>query len=239
MKKTLKAWLRKNTLTDDPNDFTATPDSNGSVGTKDILDEMVSEGMEVKRETALDIITRYNRIAADMVLSGYNVNTGLVYMHPVIKGVFYDKTWNPLVNSVYISINQGLDLRNAVAETNVEILGEQTDPLEIYSLTDTTTGKNDGTLTSGRNAELKGSYLKIAGDNPNCGITFRNIATSDIAKLSASDIVLNEPSRLLILVPGNLVTGEYELTVTTQFTGGGRTLKQPRSATFGSPVVID
>lgn len=238
MKTVLKAWLRKNQLTEDPNDYTAQVSSSGSVGVQDVIDELVKEGVELKRETIVDVITRFNRKSADMVLSGYNVNTGLVYMRSIIKGAFYGKTWNPEVNSVYVSITQGLELRNAVAETTVEILGEQADPLEIVSLTDQTTGKTDGTLTKGRNAELKGSYLKIAGDNPSCGISFQNVDTEVITKLEAADIVLNEPSRLLIFVPAALVAGEYELTVSTQFSGGGKPLNQPRSVTFGLPVIL-
>ncbi|MGC3978620.1 MAG: DNA-binding domain-containing protein [Paludibacteraceae bacterium] len=238
MKKTLNAWLHKNQLTEDPNDYVATVQTKGGVTVADIIDELQKEGMEIKRETALDIVSRFNRKAADMVLSGYNVNTGLVYMRSVIKGVFYDKTWKADSNSVYIAINQGLDLRNAVMETTVEILGVQAEPMAIISLTDSTTGKTDGTLTKGRNAELKGSYLKIIGEKPDCGVLFKNIATQVVTKLAISDIVLNEPSRLLILVPVGLVAGEYELSVTTQFTGGNKLLNQPRTAVLDFPVVI-
>ncbi|HPS13694.1 MAG TPA: DNA-binding domain-containing protein [Prolixibacteraceae bacterium] len=238
MKNILKAWLKKNPLTPDPNDYTATVVSSGSVGVDQIIDEIVSDGTELKRETILNIVTRFNNKAADLALSGYNVNTGLVYMRPIIKGAFYGKTWDPAVNSVYVSITQGIELREAVAETTVEILGIQSDPIEILSVTDQTTGKTDGTLTKGRNAELKGSYLKIAGDNEACGISFTNTATQEVTKLAATDMVLNEPSRLLIFVPATLVAGEYELTVTTQYSGSTRLLTQPRSASFGSPIVI-
>jgi len=238
MKRTLNAWLRKNMLTEDPKDYTATVQSRGSVGVTDIVDELVNEGMEIKRETVVDIVTRFNRKAADMALSGYNVNTGLVYMRSIVKGPFYDKVWNPDLNSVYVTINQGLDLRVAVAETIVEIQGIQSDPLEILSLADSTTGKTDGTLTKGRNAELKGSYLKVIGENPDCGVAFRNTSTQVVTKLAMGDIVLNEPSRLLILVPANLTDGEYEISVTTQFTSGNVTLKTPRTTIFEVPVVI-
>lgn len=238
MKKTLNAWLKKNLLTDDPKDYSASVQSKGSVGISDIIDELVNEGMEIKRETVIDIISRFNRKAADLVLSGYNVNTGLVYMRPVIKGVFYDKVWNAETNSVYITINQGADLRNAVAETVVEIMGEQSQPMEILSITDSTTGKTDGTLTKGRNVELKGSYLKIAGENSDCGISFRDTATQAITKLRITDIVINEPSRLLILIPATLPDGEYKLSITTQFTGGNSLLKAPRTVVLDIPVFI-
>lgn len=238
MKNVLKAWLKKNQLTSDPNDYTASVVSNGSVGVDQIINEIIADGIELRSETILNALNRFNSKAASMVLSGCNVNTGLVYMRPVIKGPFYGKTWNPEVNSVYISITQGVALRAAVAETTVEILGEQSDPLEIYGITDQTTGKTDGNLTKGRNAEIKGSYLKIAGDNEACGITIVNTATQEATKLATTDIVLNDPSRLLIFVPATLAAGEYELTVVTQYTGGGNLLKQPRSATLGIPVTV-
>jgi len=238
MQNVLKAWIRKNNLTEDPNDYSALVSKSTSAGVAEVIDELVSEGMEIKRETAIDIITRFNRKSAELVVSGHNVNTGLVYMRPVITGVFYDKTWDAEKNPVYVAINQGADLRAAIANTTVEILSIQPEPIEILSLTDTTTGKTDGTLTKGRNAELKGSFLKIAGENPDCGISFRNTTTQDITKLATSDIVLNEPSRLLILVPATLVAGEYELTVITQYTKGKNTLKEPRSVTLDIPVII-
>ena len=234
----LNAWLRPNHLTEDKGDFIAIPQTNGSLTVKDIVNDLIAEGMEIKTETATDIITRFNRKAAERVLSGYNVNAGLVYMRPVIKGVFRDKVWNPVIHGLYVAMNQGYDLRNAVAETTVEILGEQANPLEIFNITDNTTGATDGILTKGRNAELKGSYLKIAGENPACLVTFRNIETQQETKLPMQDIVLNEPSRLLILVPASLVAGEYELSVTTQFSGGNSLLKQPRTVLLGIPVII-
>lgn len=230
--------MRPNHLTEDKSDYMAAPVTNGSLTIADIVKDLQREGMEIKAETATDIVTRFNRKAAERVLGGYNVNTGLVYMRPVIKGVFYDCTWNPKTNSVYVAMNQGMELRRAVAETTVEILGEQSDFMAIYNITDNTTGATDGTLTKGRNAELKGTYLKVVGEDPAVGIAFRNIDTNEITKLDAADIVLNEPSRLLILVPATLAAGEYELTVTTQFTVSGKLLKQPRSVTYSEPVVI-
>jgi len=238
MRRNLKAWLKKNQLTTDPNDYMAVVAGNGSIGTDQIIDEIVEDGSEIKRETILNIISRFNNKAADLVLSGYNVNTGLVYMRPVIKGVFYNKSWNPEVNSVYVAINQGADLRAAVAETTVEILGEQSGMTEILSITDTTTGKTDGTLTKGRNAEIKGSYLKIEGEDGSCGISFTSTSGGATIKLDSADLVLNEPSRLLILVPSAMEAGEYELSITTQYCSGGKQLKQTRTATMDIPVVI-
>ncbi|MBT0552049.1 DNA-binding domain-containing protein [Riemerella anatipestifer] len=236
---TLKAWLRPNLLTkDDPNDFVAVPLLGGSLGITEIIEALKKEGMEIQTETAVDIITRFNRKASELVLNGYSVNTGLVYMRPAIKGVFYDKTWDKEKHSVYVNVNQGTDLRKAANDTKVEILGEQSSPMSVFSITDKATGKTDGTLTKGKNAEIKGTYIKIDGDNPKNGIVFKNLDNQNEVKLSAEHIVLNEPSRLLILVPSDLEAGNYELSITTQSSTGSVLLKEPRTERLPNPVVI-
>ncbi|MDY3363257.1 DNA-binding domain-containing protein [Riemerella anatipestifer] len=236
---TLKAWLRPNLLTkDDPNDFVAVPLLGGSLGITEIIEALKKEGMEIQTETAIDIITRFNRKASELVLNGYSVNTGLVYMRPAIKGVFYDKTWDKEKHSVYVNVNQGLDLRKAVADTKVEILGEQSSPMSVFNITDKATGKADGTLTKGKNAEIKDTFIKIDGNDPKNGIVFKNLDTQNEVKLSVEHIVLNEPSRLLILVPTDLEAGNYELSLTTQFTKGNTLLKDPRTETLSTPIVI-
>ncbi|QZO94594.1 DUF4469 domain-containing protein [Riemerella anatipestifer] len=236
---TLKAWLRPNLLTkDDPNDFVAVPLLGGSLGITEIIEALKKEGMEIQTETAVDIITRFNRKASELVLNGYSVNTGLVYMHPAIKGVFYDKTWDKEKHSVYVNVNQGTDLRKAANDTKVEILGEQSSPMSVFGITDKATGKADGNLTKGKNAEIKGTYIKIDGNNPKNGIVFKNLDNQNEVKLSAEHIVLNEPSRLLILVPTDLEAGNYELSITTQYSNSKTLLKEPRTEMLSTPIVI-
>ncbi|MEJ8590048.1 DUF4469 domain-containing protein [Riemerella anatipestifer] len=236
---TLKAWLRPNLLTkDDPNDFVAVPLLGGSLGITEIIEALKKEGMEIQTETAVDIITRFNRKASELVLNGYSVNTGLVYMRPAIKGVFYDKTWDKEKHSVYVNVNQGTDLRKAANDTKVEILGEQSSPMSVFSIIDKATGKADGTLTKGKNAEIKGTYIKIDGDNPKNGIVFKNLDNQNEVKLAKDSIVINEPSRLLILIPSDLEAGNYELSITTQYSNGKTVLKEPRTEVLSTPIVI-
>lgn len=111
----LKAWLRPNHLTQDPNDFIAIPLGAGSLNNEDIISALKQEGMEIKEETALDIISRYNRKIREHLLEGYSVNTGLVYMKVGIKGVFTDKAFDPAKHNIYINITQGAELRKAIA----------------------------------------------------------------------------------------------------------------------------
>ena len=108
-------------------------------------------------------------------------------------------------------------------------------PNEHFS---TTNNNTSGSLTKGKTAEIKGSYIKIAGEHTDCGIYFTNMDTKAKTKVPAENIALNEPSRLLILVPDSLPAGNYELSITTQSSSGKPLLKQPRTEVFNGTVVI-
>jgi hypothetical protein len=234
----MKAWLIKNHLTDDPFDLVGVIDGNGNIGVEGIVDEMVSEGMELKRETAIDIISRFNRKSIDLALSGFSVSTGLVNMHATIRGVFYDRKWDPERNRLRISISPSADMRRAIDETEVEILGEHAELIALFGITDLSTNKADGTLTRGFNAELRGTYIRVAGDDPTVGVWLHNTETGEDLRLPDTSIVLNEPSRLLLLIPANFAVGEYELRVSTQFSRGNKPLQTPRTAELAFPVTI-
>jgi hypothetical protein len=75
MKNILKAWLRKNVLTPDPNDKIAVVSPAGKIDQDGLIDAIVEEGIEVKRETVVDVITRFNRMATRFAARGWNVNT--------------------------------------------------------------------------------------------------------------------------------------------------------------------
>lgn len=235
----LKAWLRPNLLTkEDKTDFIAVPITNGSVGVEEIIDSIKQDGMEVTKETALNVIQRYNGKVIELLQNGHNVNTGLVYLQPTIKGVFFDKTWNPEKHKVNIAVTLGQALRKAIEQVVVEILGTQSDIAEILSIIDKFTGKTDGSLTKGKVSELKGSHLKVVGEHPSIGIKFRNIDNNAETKVDTADIVTNSPSQLMIMVPTTLEAGQYELSVTTQFSGGNTILKEPKTITFHLPISI-
>jgi hypothetical protein len=235
----MKAWLIKNLLTDDPFDFMGIIDSNGNIGVEGIVDELVSEGMELKRETVIDVISRFNRKSIDLVLSGFSVSTGLVNMHATIRGVFYDRKWDPERNHLRVSISPSADMRRAIDETEVEILGEHAELIALFGITDLSTGKTDGTATRGFNAELRGTFIRIAGDDPTVGVWLRNTETGEDLRLPDVNIVLNEPSRLLLLIPATFAIGEYELRVVTQMSSGNKLLNTPRSTVLLTPVRVE
>jgi hypothetical protein len=238
MKNILKALLRRNELTPDPNDFVAVVSPMGKIDKSGLIDAVIDEGVEIKRETVEDVINRYNRLAARFAARGWNVDTGLVYLRAIITGVFFGKKFDSAKNGLYVSATQGVEIRRELADTEVEILGEMPDIMNIYQVTNLQTKAADGTLTRGRNAEVEGSYIKIAGNDPSVGVYLENVDSGLEYKLDDEYIIVNNPSKLLILVPSELKTGVYRLKVVTQFAASSHFLKTSRETVFVQELTV-
>jgi hypothetical protein len=238
MKNILKALLRRNELTPDPNDYIAVVSSAGKIDKSGLIDAVMEEGVEIKRETVEDIVSRYNRIAARYASRGWNVDTGLVYLHAIITGAFFGRKFDPAKNGVYVSVAQGIEIRKELADTEIEILGEMPDMITIYQVTNLQTKVADGTLTRGRNFEIEGSYIKIAGDDTSVGVYLESVDNGQAYKFEDEYISVNNPSKLLMLVPAELATGMYRLRVVTQYAASNHILKAPREAVYVQELEI-
>jgi hypothetical protein len=238
MKNILKALLRKYEMTKDTNDFIAVVSPAGTIDKSGLIDAVMEEGVEIKRETVEDVINRYNRIAARFAARGWNVNTGLVYLRVVITGLFFGKKFDPAKNGLYVSATQGTAIRNELANTEVEILGEAPEMISISQVTNLQTKVADGTLTRGRNVEVEGSYIKIAGDDASVGVYLESADGGQSYKFDTEYIAVNSRSKLLLLVPTDVVPGMYYLKVATQYTSGNHLLKTPREAVFVQELTV-
>ena len=175
MKHTLKGWLVDNALTvDDKEDKILMLDSAGSLTMEDIIEEMKREDTGLRTETLEHALKLFNRVTADLLLSGFAVNTGLFHAVPQFRGTIVNGAWDPERNSIYVSFTQDKDLREAIAETSVDILGDKASGMYISGVKDAATQATDGTMTPGRNFTISGRLLKVAGENPKVGITIRS-----------------------------------------------------------------
>lgn len=229
MKKVLKGWLIDNSVTtDNKTDKILLLHSAGSLNLEDVLEEMQKQDTGLRPETMRHAVTLYNRVLTDLILNGYSVNTGLFRAAPQLTGVIESGVWNKEKNSIYVSFTQDKALREAIAQTAVEILGEKSNIMYILETEDKKTGLKDGSATAGRNFFVRGAMLKVVGDDESVGVTLTNEAKA-VTKLTDDLITINNPSSLTLLLPADLAEGEYTLTVTTQFASAGHMLKTPRS----------
>ena len=164
MKQELKGWLMDNTVRGIENDGQILRlESAGSIGLREVVEEMSREGTGLRPETLAHVVSLYQRVLTRLVLSGYSVNTGMFRLAPGFKGLVEGGVWDAERNSIRVTFTQGKELRRAIAQTPVKILGRRAEGIVILSGRDTSTGATDFTATAGRNYELRGRRLKVEG----------------------------------------------------------------------------
>lgn len=229
-KNILKAWKVDNTITtDDKTDKIFQLETTRSTDLELILDRMVGKNPGVLRGTMQLSVDLYNEVVSEAIMNGESVNTGLFRAVAQLKGLA-GQAWDPKVNSIYVSLTQGKTLREAIQNTNVEVLGDRPVKFYIGGSSDAATRATDFSATAGEAFTVYGKNILPAGSDPSVGITLTNVSTKAVTKLEDKKIVLAEPSRLILNLPAGLADGEYTLTVTTQYKGSSTEfLKEPRS----------
>lgn len=231
IKYTLNVQLADNTVTvDNKDDKIAVLVSAGTADFQRVVSEIMEVNPGLERETVEAVMNLENRVVKKLLLTGFRVNTGLYNAVAQPTGVVENKAWDKAKNSLYVSFTQGADLREAISATTVNIIGEKGDAMYIAGGQDASTRATGFTATAGRNFTLTGARLKVVGTDPSVGITLTASNGGAVTQITEDMWAVNDPSKLIFLIPAGLPDGEYTLRVTTQYNGGNTTLlKTPRS----------
>ena len=135
----INGQLADNTVTvDNKEDLILVPVSNGSADEERIIAEMKAEDSGLREETirhVFDLESAHQRL----LMSGVSVNTGLYYASVSFHGVIESSAWNPAKNSIVVNFNVGADLREAIKNTVVNIIGAKGSAMYIAGVQDTST----------------------------------------------------------------------------------------------------
>jgi len=233
----IKAQLYDNVLTPNPNDFMARVVSERSLTVKDVCRSAVTRGgADISAAAMEHAVNLFLKEMGYALCDGFSINTGWFTASVSIKGVFDSPTekFNAAKHTVLFDFKQGSLLRKELGAVTVNITGVAQTALYIAQVTDVKTGSVNDMLTPNRNLRISGSKIKIAGDNAANGVYFVNQDTKERTRVDAADIVTNNPSELVIVIP-ELAAGTYTLEVVTQY-GGTTPLKEPRTAVFDKPL---
>ncbi|MGE4512557.1 MAG: DNA-binding domain-containing protein [Chryseobacterium sp.] len=236
----IKAYLYDNTLTkDNSNDFTARTVSERSLNVQQICQAAVSRGGADISASSMEHATElFLKEMAYQLCDGFSVNTGYFTASTTIRGVFDSpsETFNKDKHSIIFQFNQGEKLRAEIPNIEVNILGVAESSAVILQVTDVKSGSVNDLLTPGRNLKIVGSKIKVAGDDASVGVYFVEVTTQARTKVDSSDIVINNPSEIILVIP-ELAAGTYNLEVVTQY-GGGTLLKDSRMATLDKILTV-
>lgn len=211
--------------------------SQGTADQDRLVDEIMDVNPGLEPETIRMVLDLFNRIVMKLLLQGLRVNTGLINIELVCKGVTYDGTWNPEVNSLQINIAPSKEFRAILDNTTIHINGEAQSPMSVAG---GESAQGAGfRVKAGRAFTLHGRNLKVMGDDPSVGISLTD-SDGTVTKIEGDLIIQNDPKKLVFIIPAGLDEGDYELKVVTQYAGGNWKLKTPRTIsrtlTIGEPI---
>lgn len=236
----IKAYLYDNVLTkDNPNDFIARTASERSLSVKEICEAAVARGSADISAASMEHATSlFLKEMAYQLCDGYSVNTGYFTASTNIRGVFNSPSepFDPAKHSILFQFNQGEKLRAEIPNIEISILGVADASAAILQVKDIKTGSVNDLLTTGKNLKISGSKIKLAGDNPANGIFFVDTTTQARTAVDITDVVSNNPSELMIIIP-EIPAGTYTLEIVTQFAVSSM-LKEPRTAYFDKKLTI-
>ncbi len=235
----VKAYLYDNPLTEKEDDFTARVSSERSLDIGQICESAVSRGgADISSSSMQHGVGLFLKEMGYLLCDGFSVNTGYFTASPLIKGVFNSpqETFDPEKHTLLFQFNQGDTLRNELSDVDVEIMGVADTTLSILQVTDVKTGTVNDQLTPNRNLKIAGYKVKISGEHAGNGIYFVNQTSGESTKVDSSDIVTNNPSELIVVIP-ELAAGTYKLQVTTQFSPN-LILKEPRTVIYEKILTV-
>jgi hypothetical protein len=236
----IKAKLYDNTLTPGTNDLVARVTSERTLDVPAICNSAVTRGgADISAAAMEHAVNLFHKEEAFSLCDGFSVNTGWYSAAVVIKGAFgLDGKFNPDKNTVMFEFRQGAKLRKELANVRVTITGRADVAACIFQVLDVKTSSINDLLTPGRNLHINGLKIKVAGDDAACGVYFINQDTQARTRVDDTDVAINKPSELMIIIP-ELDAGTYKVELVTQFSGHSKNLlKKPRTALFDRILTV-
>jgi hypothetical protein len=204
--------LFSNPLTPGDEDQRAIVQNRTSRTTEDVIEEIINRGSTITKAEALAVIEEYEACIARFVADGDRVNTSLMKISSSIAGIFAGKEdyFDEKRHKIKINVQSGPRLQKAIDETATQKVDGQERRPQPNRLKDFTSGSINGELTAGGSAELYGTLLKHDPEDSAQGIF---LIASDGTETHIEQVLKNQPSLLLFLIPDNMPSGEYSLEV--------------------------
>ena len=204
--------------------------TNKSLNEDDLIKIAVQRRTDLSPTSLKSTMDLLKEIAREQISNGASVAFGLGYFSVGVNGVFYgdDAGWNANEHTLNVKITPTSELRRSIKSATVNMRGDAKVGAAISKVIDVVSGEVNSVLTPGGAINIIGSRIRIVGDNPANGISLINEETSEVITIPTSAIATNDPSKLTVVLPVDLATGDYKLQITTQFSNTSTLLKEPR-----------
>jgi hypothetical protein len=233
----IRVTLHKSNLPNAKGAYYSRTDSETGLSIEDVAASAINRGGVTgsHREFSLHAREFFDELAY-LLCDGFAVNTGYFSMYPAVKKLFKTKheARDSKNHEITFRFRVRPPLRRLAGFITIEVEDNAKARGRIEQFTDETGAVNE-TVTSGALFSLAGRKIKIAGDNPDCGVWFASKADSSLRFKAARKLTVNTSTKLSGIAPA-LPDGEYTVEVKTQYTVGGINLKKPWTLKSGFTV---
>jgi len=214
--------------------YLARTNNEASLSIEDVCAALKNRGgFTGKYETLIENVKQFLDEAVYQICDGFSVNTGYFSIQPNIGGTFdsanepYDEKKNP-VNFRFRALSA---LRGCAKHINIDIEGVADNSGWIDEFTDIDENAVNSIFVEGDLFSVTGSRLKVARDDPSCGVYF--VPAEDPSKaVKVTRIAENSNTKIIgVCVKTGYLNNRIE--IRTQSTSGKRFLKTPRVITSG------
>lgn len=206
----------------------------------DLIRIAMQRRTELNASTLRSALEILNEVAIDELLSGASVNFGPGIFKLAVNGAFNPNCpeWNAEDHKVVLQVTPTTKLYRSMEQVNVKIRGMAPVKTAINTVKDFATGKTSECLTRDNIVEIKGTKLKIAGENIANGISLIHITSGKTTLIRAEQLAHNFPRSILFMVPRDFETGDYYIEITTQYSNAKTLTKEPRNYRFSSILTV-
>jgi hypothetical protein len=234
---TIRVFLYYNYLQNVNGKYVARIKSDRTLDLEEVVAAAINRGGALlPRDTMLEAYRIITKEILYQVLDGFKVNTGFFMIALKIRGTYNGLNEPVEKTKLSFSITPLAWLRSLIDKVTVEILGIADVDAYVAEVFDNRSGLSDTVLTPDGDLIIQGYKVKVAGNDPTCGVAFIDTATGTAYPVTER-LTENTPSRLIVRIPA-LNTGVYNLRIISQYTSGTKTLKEPRITTYSTDLEV-
>ncbi|MDR2194098.1 MAG: DUF4469 domain-containing protein [Treponema sp.] len=226
----IRVKLYPNYLTNVEGAYIARTDNEASLTIEDVCAALKNRGgFTGNYDDLVEHVKQFFDEAAYQLCDGFAINTGYFSIHIHVGGTF-DKIiegHNTQTHLITFRFRVREPLRALAKHIVVEVEGLADVQGYIDEFTDIRTESVNDALTPGGMFSITGHKIKVSGNNPETGIYF--VSADDAGQRVKADehLAENTASKLIGIIPA-LSAGKWKIEIKTQYTVGGKFLKEPR-----------
>ena len=187
---------------------------------EDIADIILAKGSEFRKETIVAILNQRDVEVAEVLKAGGSFADGIVQMSPRVTGVWEStkEAFDPTKHKKTIDTSLTAAFKAELEAVRVKVLGEKAGVASIALVTDTATGKTDGTITIGDDIIIDGDRVKIQDENDSEQGVFIVEANGTEHRV-ARRLSVNKPGQIIARIPNTVSAGKVKVVIRTRFSG--------------------